>query len=130
MENRMFELYKKRIIEERPKTCGNGIRFNVVQYLCYFPNLDPVEMAASLMLDGYQILYDDSSISKEENKRNRHIVEQFVKNFDADKQNKKDTEFKSENSSGTGDGIVNVQEMARLWISLLQKEDPTLKWKL
>lgn len=79
MGNRIFELYKNRIIEERHETCGNGIRFNAIQYLCSFPNLDPVEMSASLILDGYQILFDDSSISKEENERNRRIVEQFVK---------------------------------------------------
>lgn len=38
--------------------------------------------------------------------------------------------FKFENSSGMGDGIVNVPEMARLWIFLLQKADPTLELKI
>lgn len=35
--------------------------------------------------------------------------------------------FQFENSSGMGDGIVNVPEMARLWVFLLQKADPTLE---
>ena len=35
-----------------------------------------------------------------------------------------------ENSSGMGEGIVNVPEMARLWIFLLQKADPSLKLEI
>lgn len=38
--------------------------------------------------------------------------------------------FQFENSSGMGDGIVNVPEMVRLWIFLLQKADPTLELKI
>lgn len=65
-ERRMFDHYKRRLITE----CNNnlhGIRFNCVQYLCSFPGIDPVEMAASLQNDGFTILYDDSSISRREN---------------------------------------------------------------
>lgn len=35
--------------------------------------------------------------------------------------------FQFENSTGMGDGIVNVTEMAHLWIFLLQKADPVLE---
>lgn len=35
--------------------------------------------------------------------------------------------FQFENSSGMGDGVVSVPEMARLWIFLLQKSDPALE---
>ena len=42
----------------------------------------------------------------------------------------KDMGFQFENSSGMGDGIVNVSEMARLWIFLLQKADPSLKLEI
>lgn len=38
--------------------------------------------------------------------------------------------FQFENSSGMGEGIVNVPEMARIWIFLLQKADPTLELKI
>ena len=39
----------------------------------------------------------------------------------------KEMGFEFENSTGMGDGIVNVPEMARLWVFLLQKADPTLE---
>lgn len=42
----------------------------------------------------------------------------------------KDMGFKFENSSGMGDGIVNVPEMARLWIFLLKKADPMLEMEI
>ena len=42
----------------------------------------------------------------------------------------KDMGFQFENSSGMGEGIVNVPEMARLWIFLLQKADPSLKLEI
>ena len=38
--------------------------------------------------------------------------------------------FQFENSTGMGDGIVNVSEMARLWIFLLQKADPALELEM
>lgn len=70
---RIFEHYKTRLIRE---CCNNpdGIRFNCVQYLCSFPGIDPVEMAANLQNDGYTILFDDSSISARENAANRAAV--------------------------------------------------------
>ena len=42
----------------------------------------------------------------------------------------KDMGFQFRNSTGMGDGIVNVTEMAQLWIFLLQKADPTLELEL
>lgn len=42
----------------------------------------------------------------------------------------KDMGFEFENSTGMGDGIVNVPEMARLWIFLLKKADPTLEMEI
>lgn len=79
MESGIFKFYKNRLIKECGELCEGNIRFNVIQYLCSFPGLDPVEMAASLIWDGYQVLFDDSSISKKENARNRHLVERLVK---------------------------------------------------
>lgn len=38
--------------------------------------------------------------------------------------------FEFENGSGMGCGIVSVPEMARLWIFLLQKTNPSLKLKI
>lgn len=67
-----FEYYKSRLIHEGHNP--EGIRFNCIQYLCSFPDIDPVEMAASLQNDGYTILFDDSAISNRENAANRAAV--------------------------------------------------------
>ncbi|MCB6366637.1 hypothetical protein LI291_10680 [Intestinibacillus massiliensis] len=64
-QNRMFEHYKHRLIYEGGER--QDIRYNVIQYLCSFPGIDPVEMAASLQNDGFTILFDDSSISAKAN---------------------------------------------------------------
>ena len=65
--NRIFNYYKKRLIKE----CQHSveIRFIGIEYLCKFPEIDPYRMAKSLKNDGYLIIFDDSSISKLENKR-------------------------------------------------------------
>lgn len=74
---RTFEHYKSRLIRESHNT--DGIRFNGIQYLCQFPGIDPVEMAASLQNDGYNILFDDSSITKAANKSNMAKVNKAAK---------------------------------------------------
>lgn len=74
----MFDHYKRRLIKE----CDNnpdGIRFLCIQYLCQFPGIDPVEMAASLQRDGYAILFDDTSISARENAANRAAVKRAAR---------------------------------------------------
>ena len=38
--------------------------------------------------------------------------------------------FNFENSTGMGDGIVSVSEMARLWLFLLKKADPMLELRV
>ena len=68
----MFAHYKAYILRDNST---KQVRFNVVQYLCSFPTIDPYQMAAAIVRDGYQILYDDSSISQEENaKRARKVA--------------------------------------------------------
>ena len=61
-ENQIFNHYKSRI--EKEAGINGKIRFNVVEYLCSFPHIDPYHMAQSLRLEGYEIAFDDSSISK------------------------------------------------------------------
>lgn len=64
--NRIFNYYKERLIKESQH---NGkIRFIVIEYLCKYPKIDPYRMAQSLKNDGYLIIFDDSSISRLENK--------------------------------------------------------------
>lgn len=65
--NRIFNHYKERLIKDCQRS--GGIRFIAIEYLCKFPNIDPYRMAKSLKNDGCLIIFDDSSISKLENKR-------------------------------------------------------------
>lgn len=74
---RIFEAYKKRLCD--PVILSDGtvisdVRYNVIQYLCKFPGIEPVEMAAAIISDGFNVLFDDSSISKSENEKNRRAV--------------------------------------------------------
>lgn len=63
-KNRIFDLYKNDI----KKLAHNKIRrFNAIEYVCSFPAINPYDMAKSLVMEGYDINFDDSSITKEEN---------------------------------------------------------------
>ena len=73
-EARIFDHYKHDLIKLHEQ--HQQIRFNVIEYMCSFPDIDPVKMGAALMLDGYNIVFDDSSISKTKNDQKRHFVEQ------------------------------------------------------
>lgn len=72
-QKRIFAFYKRDLIRIS-RTNPHGIRFNCIQYLCQFPKINPVEMAASLQNSGFVILYDDSSISEKENAAHRAAV--------------------------------------------------------
>lgn len=76
---RIFDFYKRDLI----KLTNNNIkpiRFNCIEYACRFPKINPFEMAKALKNDGYNIVFDDSSISQKENDRKRKAVEKFGKN--------------------------------------------------
>lgn len=75
-EARIFNFYKKDL--EKLGGMHGQIRFNVVEYVCYFPDINPFEMAKALMNDGYNVVFDDSSISAAENERKRRKVEKFA----------------------------------------------------
>ena len=73
-QERIFNSYKNRLIEG-----SNGnIRFNVIEYLCSFPKIDPFVMAASIIKEGIAIAFDDSSISREENKAKERKVKKLL----------------------------------------------------
>lgn len=72
-EIRMFNFYKKDL-EKLGKENGY-IRMNVIEYVCGFPKINAFEMAKTLKDDGYNILFDDSSISRTENEKKRRKVE-------------------------------------------------------
>ena len=75
-EKRMFEFYKNDL--ERLGKEGGWVRMNVVEYTCRFPGIDTYKMAAAIVSDGFEVLFDDSSISQKENERKRKAVEKLT----------------------------------------------------
>lgn len=75
-EMRMFNYYKKEL--EKLGKKNNSVRFICVEYLCHFPGIDPYKMAAALSADGIKIIYDDSTISAEENKKKERKVKKMT----------------------------------------------------
>jgi hypothetical protein len=77
----MFEAYKRRLMTDdtQPGKVKQWTRYNVIQYLCSFPKLDPDEMAAALMREGVEIRFDDSSISAADNAKHQRRVMRIVR---------------------------------------------------
>ena len=75
-EKRMFIFYKSDL-EKLGKEVGS-VRMNVVEYVCSFPEIDPYKMAAAIVSDGFEVLFDDSSISRREHERKRKAVEKLT----------------------------------------------------
>lgn len=70
---RIFETYYERIIKERYYP-DRPIRYSVIEYLCSFPKINPVYMARRLANSGYEMAFDDTSISQSANNRKRMEV--------------------------------------------------------
>ena len=77
-KERMFNHYKQYIMSG-DKPVKNTTRFNVIEYLCNCPRIDPYVMAASILKDGWTINFDDTSISTEDNNKKRRKVEKLLK---------------------------------------------------
>lgn len=75
-ENRLFNIYKKDLI--KLASDEKKVRFICVQYLCQYPKIDPYIMAASLIKSGIKIVYDNSAISIEENKKAERKVNRLL----------------------------------------------------
>ena len=75
-KRRIFDHYKKRLMGEMGET--GKTRFNVIQYLCGFPGINPFEMAAALVSEGCEIAFDDSAISQKENETYKKAVLKLV----------------------------------------------------
>lgn len=71
-ENRIFNFYKNNIIKLYKQ--NKQVYFNVIQYVCSHTKIDPFKMAAVLMSENYNVVFDDSSISKAENEKLRKQV--------------------------------------------------------
>lgn len=78
-KERVFQAYKNRLTTEvRNASKNEDIRFNVIEYLCKFPEIDPFVMAASIIKDGITILFDDTSISKKDNQAKKRKVNKLL----------------------------------------------------
>lgn len=75
-EIRMFNFYKRDL--EKLYKENKFLRFNVIEYLCSFPEIDPYKMAAALSAEGIKIVYDDSSISKAGNEKKERKVKRMI----------------------------------------------------
>lgn len=73
---RIFNLYKKDL-EKLGKEHGQ-IRMICIEYVCGFPKINPFKMAKALKDSGYNVVFDDSSISRAENEKKKRKVEKFV----------------------------------------------------
>ena len=78
-QKEIFEHYKKRLTDTAEATTPQKLRFNVIEYICYFPNINPYKMAAELRKEGYTIIFDDSSISRAENKAKENKLNRYGK---------------------------------------------------
>ena len=75
-EMRIFNFYKKDL-EKLGKEHGQ-IRMICIEYVCSFPKINPFEIAKALKDGGYNILFDDSSISRAENEKKRRKIEKIA----------------------------------------------------
>ena len=75
-EIRMFNICKRDL--EKLNEKNNFLRFNVIEYVCSFPKINPHKMAATLSGEGIKIIYDDSSISKAENQKKERKVKKMI----------------------------------------------------
>lgn len=75
-EVRMFNIYKKDL-EKLGKENGY-IRMNVIEYVCSFPKINAFKMAKALKDGGYNVVFDDSSISRAENEKKRRKVKKIA----------------------------------------------------
>lgn len=78
-EKRIFEHYKKDLLVLAGYGKDDWLRFNCIEYTCSFPKIDPYKMAAVLVGWGIKIVFDDSSISRAENKRKENKVRRLVR---------------------------------------------------
>ena len=74
---RIFEHSKNKLAET--KDTYNRVRFIVIEYVCRWPRINPYLMAAYLISDGLNIVYDDTSIFQEANMIKKRKVDRIAK---------------------------------------------------
>lgn len=71
-DQRIFNHYYSRLANSH--NTNLEIRYCVIEYLCQYPKINPVYMAQCLINAGYKILFNDTSISRLENKEKELAV--------------------------------------------------------
>lgn len=74
---RVFEHSKNELV--KTKNAYNQVRFIVVEYVCRWHLFNPYLMAADLISNGLNIVYDDTSISQEANMIKKKKVDKIAK---------------------------------------------------
>lgn len=75
-EIRIFRFYKNDL--KRLGDKEKQIRMICIEYVCSFPKINPYKMAAALTSEGFEIVFDDSSISEKENHRKQKEVKKLI----------------------------------------------------
>lgn len=75
----LFQYCKRELVQSATMTTPGRIRFIAVQYLCSFSRISPYDMAVSLANDGFEILFDNSAISKAEREAERRKFNRALK---------------------------------------------------
>lgn len=73
---KIFEHYYERLCKNN-YYADRPIRYSVIEYLCSFPKINPVYMARELNDKGYEIVFNDTSITQSENNKKRREVFDF-----------------------------------------------------
>ena len=71
----LFLDYKNRIL----KDADHKTDYSVIAYNCKFPEIDPKTMAASIIQDGYQVVFNCFFTTKSEMSKIRSEVNNLVK---------------------------------------------------
>lgn len=74
---RIFEHSKNELA--KTKDAYNRVRFIVIEYVCRWHLFNPYLMAADLISNGLNIVYDDTSISQEANMIKKKKVDKIAK---------------------------------------------------
>ena len=91
----MFQSYKADLLRQARKTnegdrffdgtippITGWTRYGVIQYVCSFPKLDPVRMAAEIMREGIKVYFDNMAISDRENKAQERAAMKEMKRLE------------------------------------------------
>lgn len=74
----IFDHYKSRLTEDIYNIGDKCVRYLTIQHVCSFPKINPDEMAAAIINDGWNVVFDNYCISQKENLKNQNRVYKFA----------------------------------------------------